>query len=204
MIALGKPNYGAKIPIACDSFEDLLIRMVEKRIFSAKYSLNGMYIDKARNIIVQAAVSNNEKHLLFIDADMIIPEDAAERLLAHNLPVVGGLYFQKLSPHKPVAYDGWGKEFRPIQQFDNLRQVDSIGMGCTLINCDVLSQMQKHFGDEWWFEVTRTMGDDISFCSRCKEIGIPIYLDPSIECEHGEGRIGRQHYEYYKEQLSCS
>src|SRR4051794_24776807 len=49
----------------------------------------------ARNLLTQAALKTPATHLLWIDADMSFPRDALLRLLAHRLPIVAGLYWNR-------------------------------------------------------------------------------------------------------------
>jgi hypothetical protein len=43
--------------------------------------------------------------ILMVHDNVIPPADGLMRLLAHQVPIIGGLYFQRLAPHRPVDYN---------------------------------------------------------------------------------------------------
>jgi len=149
-------------------------------------SLN-MYVDNARNDAVRIALGENEhsigpvSHVLFVDSDMVLPTDGLDRLLAHNKPSVGGLYFGKLPPFLPVAF--MLDPFKRLQAYaDNaLSRVDGLGMGFTLVQTDVFRQMRAHFKDDLWFRAGEGLGEDVWFYMRLKKMGLETYLDTSIK-----------------------
>ncbi|MBU1767873.1 MAG: glycosyltransferase [Candidatus Omnitrophica bacterium] len=93
-----------------------------RRAFVKWYHLGvvGFPVEMARNQLTLQAlqiVDSEGKpevtHLLWIDDDMVYPPDALEKLLAHDLPFVGGLCHDRRHPFKPVlarTLDGatWG------------------------------------------------------------------------------------------------
>lgn len=48
----------------------------------------------------------------------------------------------------------------------------------------------KETGDFWWFEFLKQpdglgeFGEDISFCFKCIELGIPVYVDTTVRPKH--------------------
>jgi hypothetical protein len=159
------------------------------------------YVDGARNMIVEEALETPAKdeveitHLFFHDQDCVVPEGIVERLLAHDLPVVGAVYFGKDADALPVAFD-FEPDFHRITSLDleGLNKVDGIGMGATLISLEVFKEMAWHFGDRWWFRCTeppentphtvRWTGEDVWFAKRCQAMGIQQYLDGGAQCGH--------------------
>ncbi len=84
--------------------------------------------------------------LFFIDDDTVPPEGALEHLLNLGKPFVGGVYYLGKFPHNPIAYykqdDG---TYAALVDYPHgaLIEVDSIGMGCTLLHRSVFEEIQK-------------------------------------------------------------
>src|SRR5947208_1793411 len=57
-----------------------------------------------RNKLAQRAIDAGAEWLMFIDDDHTFPKDLLLRLLAHDKPVVGALYMQRMVPFAPIAY----------------------------------------------------------------------------------------------------
>ncbi len=63
-------------------------------------------VDTARNLIAKTFVANSEfTHLFFADSDMRFHPHTLPRLLAHNLPIVSGLYLARTDTPLPHIYD---------------------------------------------------------------------------------------------------
>jgi hypothetical protein len=168
--------------------------------------VDGAYIDRSRNDLVRQALANDATHLMFIDQDMIIPENALNRLLLHGVPIVGGSYWGKDDWFTPVAFhlDPFDRIYEledcesvpssvPLPEGvddcwcgkpdPHLHKVGGTGMGCTLIQTQVFLDMREHFEDELWFSSKET-GEDVHFATRAKEMGLDRFLDGFIQCGH--------------------
>jgi hypothetical protein len=208
-ITLTMPCYGLMQPDTAFS----LLGLYEKSrhlLHDVKWK-NLQYIDQARNGLVHDVLEDGgATHMAGLDADMIWPPDLLERLLAHDKPIVGANYFCKMPPYDMVAGDFSGPpgvtgvpKRLPLRELRTGRQrVDVLGMGATLIRTDVLRQMREHYGDERWFRSEET-GEDHWFFWRCKQMGIPVWLDYSLVCGHlvpqmvteAHWKAGHQHQE---------
>lgn len=68
-------------------------------------AVGGTSVDEARNGVVRAFLAIPEaSHLLFLDDDVLPPEDAIVRLMAHDVPIISGIYFKQGAPYVPVAW----------------------------------------------------------------------------------------------------
>jgi len=137
-------------------------------------------VDHARTDLVEMARSAGATHLLWLDSDIRPPIDVCERLLRHQLPVVGGLYCYKTPPYNPVVF---GLEpFRHVapNMGEVLTRVDGLGHGCLLVDIRVydLFPAQDAYRTEW------PEGEDVRFCRLLGLRGQPIYLDTTVRCEH--------------------
>ncbi|MDE2095638.1 MAG: hypothetical protein KGL39_00145 [Patescibacteria group bacterium] len=158
----------------------------------------GMPFDHARNVICQKALEYGAQYVLMLDSDVIPPRDTIIRLMAHNLPLVSGMYCRRSPPHGvPVMI----KEGQWITNFvpGSLVEADVVGSGCLLIHRSVLEAMSpsdKARGKQWFdwrvdMRGTGTlpdglcMSEDFVFCANARQqLGIKAYVDTSIVCKH--------------------
>ncbi len=142
-----------------------------------------------------------------IDTDMGFHPDTPHRLLAAALaeqaPAVGALCFSLRHEEPdgmggyvtrpiPTLY-GWdAKGFRAVTSYPaNTRtKVAATGAACLLIQRTAVEKLQREYGDEWWTPVRypdgRMLGEDLSFCYRLGEQGLPVFVDTSIPTTHAK------------------
>ena len=152
---------------------------------------------RARNAIVEVAISLACDWLLMLDDDHILettgypgdPKTGAEaynfleKLLNHNVDIVGPVYYQRGGGGKPVVMDE-NEAGDPyfISDFDLghcLEERAVQGGGCILINMRVFDKIKSP-----WFEPEFVFGTDIQICKKAREAGFKVYNDSSIEIGH--------------------
>jgi glycosyltransferase involved in cell wall biosynthesis len=186
---------------------DVLVAILTREMVTTKWALNfrklmlpdssdviqisGMPFDHARNHACLHALQLNYKWLLFIDDDVLIPKDTYRRLVAHNKPVISGIYYRRVPPLAPVMLTDSDFGPRYIEKYpsNSLIKADLVGAGCLLISNEILRRLGKN-----WFEwrVDRDdlgpndrTSEDYSFCRRVRrELKTDIYVDTSIICDH--------------------
>lgn len=143
----------------------------------------------ARNEITAAALAMpSVTHLLWIDDDMTFRPDYAARLLAHDLPVVGGLCFNRRSPYHPVLAKSWhpgsgleeGYGWIYDPPHSGLIEVDGTGGAFLLVRREVFEKI----GKGGWWDQRDDISEDLSFCRRVKEAGHQIFVDCGVEVGH--------------------
>jgi len=151
---------------------------------------------RARNAIVQYARDIGSDWLLMIDDDHIInyEEDSGkpgkgadcygflQKLLDHDVDIVGPTYYQRGGQAKPVVMDKMGAGFKFMNDSDltgGLQEVAVQGGGCILIKMHIFDKLKQP-----WFEPEHTYGTDIQLCKAAKEAGFKVYTDSSLELGH--------------------
>lgn len=150
----------------------------------------GAPIDASRNKLVDEMEKNGCDWLFFLDSDVIPPKGTIDTLLSHNLPIVGGLYYTRISPIIPTVWvnnpDDSGATYIPKNfQPGEITEADAIGMGCCLIHKRVFDKLDKPYFN-WTLDEDGNKGvsEDFYFCKKAKEAGFKIFVDTRISCEH--------------------
>jgi len=126
------------------------------------------FLEEARNKICVAAMEKGATHVLFLDSDIVVSPQAVKALLDMDTPIASGLYFMRFPPHKPVAY----RDKKPITDFpeNEVIEVDYAGMGCCLIQVDLLNKMYTKMKKPRFFAFEDGLGEDVWFCNHAKEL----------------------------------
>lgn len=175
------------------------------------------HVYRARNEIAKGFLEADCDYLFFVDADMGIPKNAIERLMAvaheDERPIVAGLCFAQRDTG--FSEDTYATEFdiiptaqvwnleddEPVGFFivteyprDQVIQIDSTGGACVLVHRTVLEKMRAEFGDHWFTPRTNPatggqFGEDTSFFLRCRDLAIPVHMDTSVKTSHDKGGV---------------
>jgi GT2 family glycosyltransferase len=186
-VTIVMPLYGHVAPVVVVGLTALLSHSFRHGIVSDALFSEGALVDDARNQLVRRAFESNPEvsHLMWVDSDVIPPPDTVERLLAHDKEVVGGIYHQKEPPFPPLVYDL--DPYRPVESSftgGELRRVGGVGLGCALVRADVYQRISQHFRDIRWYELSYGTGEDVHFFERCRQVGIEVFVDPTVRCSH--------------------
>ena len=119
-----------------------------------------------------------------LDTDMVFRLEDLERLLAHDLDVVSGLY--QAGDGRLMAAPEWVEGLNakwpptPDRKWpEGLSEVVATGMGCIAIKRAVFEKIGSG-----WFDYLPTAGEDVSFCKRVADAGYTIWLDPGVRIGH--------------------
>lgn len=156
-----------------------------------------------------AAVSNflNEVEstdLIFIDCDNVTDEGGLQRLLSHNVDLVGAPIIAKQDD--PIKWNcRW---LKPIQrELNGLIEVESVGTGILRMSRRCVETMRDAVKNDWYYdrwsdtgkawnifkyriEANEWFGEDVVFCVDWRRLGGKVYVDPDITTHH----IGRKSY----------
>lgn len=152
----------------------------------------GSLIYDARNKLAYQAVQMEADYVMWFDSDMVFKEDTLIRLLKtaeeKKASIVSGLYFRRSAPFTPVAFDTLtiddeGAKWTDYKgELTGVHEVGGIGFGCVLVHADVIHDCFAKY--ETCFSPIGSVGEDLSFCWRAKQLGYSTYLDCDIKCGH--------------------
>lgn len=158
-------------------------------------SVPGFSVETARAMLTEQALLAEPRatHLLWIDDDMGFPADALARLMAHDLPIVGGLCHNRRPPYAPVLM----RKHDPVWGFNEesygfmfdyipgeLLEVDATGGAFILVRREVFDAVEAKFGKRSWWLPEGDRSEDISFMERVRACGYKIFVDTSLEIGH--------------------
>ena len=143
-------------------------------------------VDTGRNILARYAIEHEFDYIFWVDADIVLPEDALEKLISHNKDIVSGSYAMKaLGKAIPIAMIRTSMNKYASIRIDSylghkgLIKLDCIGFGCVLTKVEIFKKMKTPY-----FKYTETLGEDAYFCRRAQKLGYEIYIDNTILCGH--------------------
>jgi hypothetical protein len=139
---------------------------------------------RSRNNLVRRSLERGSEWILFLDDDHSFAPDLLLGLLKHEQPIVASLYLQRSDPFLPLAFtrkedDSYWPLDLPEQDRHGIVPVVGAGTGGMLIRSEVFRQLP-----EPWFIHTTKQSEDLYFCDRAVEEGIPIFVDLDARLGH--------------------
>lgn len=155
-------------------------------------TLIGQEVAQARNGSVVDAKEHGAKYLMFIDDDVLIPNQGIRRLvyLMEQHPdwdLLSGIYVTKSDPPQTLVF----KEGSPGPswdwKFNEQFEITGCGMGCCLIRMSAFEKIP-----EPWFAWVREskgkdhneVGEDLYFCDQLAKAGGKLMADGGLLCGH--------------------
>lgn len=136
-----------------------------------------------RTWLVNEAIKNGGTHILFVDSDMIFPDDTIKRLLAHKKEIIGVKYKKREFPVKWL-YEPLGEESET-----EIFKVKYAGLGLMLIDLSIFKSTFRPLKGAWFnfgrdSQGALALGEDVWFCNTARDAGYDVWVDPSIPVRH--------------------
>ena len=158
--------------------------------------VQGSLIYDARDKIAADAIAGGFDRVMWLDSDMKVDPEIMVKMAEYmdaGMEYITGLYFARKAPYGPVLY----KDLR-LERDGNLQtpfadmyknfpersvfEIAGSGFGGVMTSVKLLDQVTQNFGLP--FFPFAGFGEDLAFCWRVKQLGIPMYCDSSIEMTH--------------------
>jgi len=182
------------IGVACaelgrfSQFSECLANLVKPEGTVVKFEV-GIDVAVNRRNVVRFALENEHDWVFFVDDDMLFSPDHLLQLLSHDQPVVASLYLNRKPPFYPVAYNrrfvrengdpAWNPVDLEGAPAFGLADIVAAGTGGLLVRSVVFEALEY----DSWFKRDGA-GEDMSFCHRVVEAGVPLYLDLAARMGH--------------------
>lgn len=145
----------------------------------------GVSLTTNRTYLVQEALKTAASHFLFLDDDVVGPDNLIESLIAMKAPIACGVYMAKKSK-KERTLAAWMKAPGGYAGISNIQpsryvQVDVTGLGCALIHRSVFERVKP----PWFVWEPNSISEDFFFFEKvAAEIGIKPICDMDMKCLH--------------------
>jgi hypothetical protein len=160
----------------------------------------GTLIFTQREKLAQEALEWGADQVLWIDSDQRFPADTLEILQARQVPICGVNATTRREPILPTALNLKieremlnGKPGEPKQVWHKVEsrgkkgveQVTAVGFAVTLVNREVFEKIPRPWFDVIWTDHGNVIGEDVTFCVRCMENDIPVFVDHELSMHIG-------------------
>ena len=150
-----------------------------------RFLATGCWLPQLREQTTRAALRAECDWILYVDSDMRFPVHALVRLLAHGQPIVAANYTTRRPPFHPVSVRNFGGE-RVYTEPDSsgLERVAATGMGLMLVQAEVVRNIPApRFMMGYIPDDGTHVGEDLYFCRKIGELGVPILVDHDLSRE---------------------
>jgi hypothetical protein len=209
-VIIGIPCYGGNLHYACHAGVVDLIEKAREAAIPLGFHLvgNESLVQRARNGIVAQFLATSADRLIFIDADIGFSGDQVLRLLAHDRPVMAGIY-RKKNLHRVDYAVNWMTDAEgavPRDPATGAIRARDVGTGFLAIKREVFEAMARAFPhiryrtphedrgmpteahaffDCWIDPATgEYLSEDYAFCRRWLAMGGEVWVDPGIILDH--------------------
>ncbi len=156
-------------------------------------NIGRFFTPAAREEAAKRSLQHGMDYILFIDDDMICPNDIFQKLYRHHkiADVVCPLAFTRNEPYNPVIYasvDGYDAVNKTDYFINNVIQnypkgklveTDACGFGAALVKTSILKRINPPY-----FMCSEGTGEDILFCYKVKKAGGRVFMDTSFNIGH--------------------
>ena len=205
-VFIALPVYGGVDPWFHQSLMDLIRAKPRPYQMTIRHHVGDSLVSRARNRLVADFLRTDCTHLLFIDSDLIFSPAHVARVLAHDAPIVAGLY-----PKKQREL-GWVCNLldpSPEPDAAGLQPVKYAGTGFLCIAREVFERIIREMpelrydpddgdgepGSLWdFFKVgvwecpetgyRRYLSEDWWFCQIARDVGYEVLMDTQVICKH--------------------
>lgn len=155
--------------------------------------LIGSLIYESRNTLAKQAIATKADYVMWLDSDMTFAPDTMTRLQQHmeeGKDIVTGLYFRRRPPFTPVLFKTLERIDDDCARHENydgypdgdLFEIGGCGFGCIMTRTSVLEDVFLNYHK--CFDPVCSIGEDLAFCLRARELGYKVYCDSTIKCGH--------------------
>ena len=163
----------------------------------------GVRTDRNRNELLQQFIKDQVQYILWLDADMIYPNNIVETYLKAKADVIGCLYFRRERPHLPIGYIDSGEKENPYRpmlpqmvHFGKIYNVKGLGFGGMMVNMKVYHKLKKkkwmNYGK--YFHIPKNernekqklegLTHDLQLCKNVLNHGFKLKLHGSVRPSH--------------------
>lgn len=149
-----------------------------------------------RQKMIQDAIKAGATHILFLDDDMVFPENIVDYLSNRKVDVVA-INGCKKNPLE-LNYCALGLDGKHIESKDkkDLVEASKVGLAVMLLNLDALKNIpEPHFEVLYNQESKGYQDQDYYFCKKLRDNGVKLYIDNEVS--NAIGHVGDYIYRFH-------
>ena len=183
-------------------FARALTQFIEDADFDivVRWGIGDSLVSRARNVLTADFLETDCTHLLWVDTDLIFSAEQVKKMLAHEVPLVGGFYPKKQDG--PLAWVCNSLPDAEEADENGLQRVRYIGTGFMLIQRELIETVRmmhpeleyrsdgsgRAEWDLWRVGVHapsgRYLSEDWWFCQMVLDLGVPVFGDVHVILKH--------------------
>lgn len=154
----------------------------------------GCYVEQNRTELIKTAIRENCEKIFFLDSDIMVEPNVINKLLALDKPVVGAAYNNrgmerdgdKFVVYSNVKMTGENGELISTRELPKEPFLCAgVPTGAMLIDIETVKKLPMPWFDlEYFQDGSLETGEDIYFCFKCRDNGIEVWCDPTIQIGH--------------------
>jgi len=172
-----------------ESLSKVINIMLEQDAYRIHLSYSSIKpISNNRNTIVQKFLAIPDcEYLMMIDSD-IVPPPNIMRLIDFDKDIITPLMFTRQKGELLPLFLKRDKDgIYSVDDYLNkvgLQEIDATGTGCIIIKREVLEKVKKPFENIYDKDGIKTLGLDLSFCQKAKELGYKAWVHLDYVASH--------------------
>jgi hypothetical protein len=161
-------------------------------------NINAYDVAIMRNLACKIAIDKEFDFIFMLDVDMTYPMDSAFRLFRRWVEagnprhIFVGSARQRAPPFKSTQFykidtpDFGSDENRviPDKNSNKVVKIEATGVVGALMPTSLLKELTLPYFENLYRSDGTYIGEDVSFCKKCKDNNIDIYLDPQVSYGH--------------------
>lgn len=177
------------------NFMESMMGLISAGDCQVSYTKSSLVYD-ARNMLASKALNGGFDRILWLDSDMVFRPDLLIRLakdMDDGREMVSAVYFKRKPPFTPICYKTLeysehdnkpAYKLEPYLDYpkDDVFQAAGCGFGAVMMTTDLIRKVAERFG--YPFSPMMGIGEDLTFCWRVGQLGVPIWCDSRIKVGH--------------------
>ena len=146
--------------------------------------ISGTLVYMARDKLAGKAVNEDFTHVLWLDSDMVFGPNLLEDLQMCRKPFVSCVYNGRRPGYQSCIFKSI--DLTHIERFESYPrepfEIEGCGFGAVLMEVDMLKAVFTNF--KTCFTPLPSLGEDIAFCFRARDLGYKLYAEPNVQLGH--------------------
>lgn len=149
--------------------------------------LDGTLVYMARDKLASKAVNDGFTHILWLDSDMVFGQNLLDDLMMCKKQFVSCCYNGRRAGYPSCIFKSIDLT-KGVERFEEYPrepfEIEACGFGAVFMETDIIRAMYTAFPKETPFTPLPSLGEDIAFCKRARDLGFKLYAEPNVQLGH--------------------